>query len=860
MKRPSHRPPRLAAALLNWLLADAWHTPLGDFEEYYHDLAQQHGERRARWWYRGQVALLIPDRVPEKVFWKIVMLKNYFILAYRNLLKNKVASGINIFGLSMAVGCSIAVFLMLQNYWTLDNFHANGERIYLVNHTVERDGQVQSWGTAPVPLGPMMEADLPQVEQAVRFQYGSGTVQYGDIYFDELLMFADPSLLEMFTFPLKYGNPEALQERNTVILNQAIATKYFGEANPVGEQLTIALGSGEVQGFTVQGVAEPFPQNSGFYFDVLLNYDKRLDLGLANFDDWSDRTRGLFVLLDRPDNAEVVEQQMQRYVALQNAADEDWVVQSFFLDNLVEPAPNAYRTFYRAAETRHPAMVLMFLAIAGVMMALSCFNYVNIALGTASRRLKEIGVRKAMGGNRGQLIGQFMAENFLLCLLALLLGVALTQWALIPAFNERFVMKISLAFSENLGLWVFLTGLLAFTAFISGAYPAFYISSFQPVSIFQGKQRFAGKKWYTKAFLTVQFTLAAFAVMVGVVMTMNGRYVAQQHWGYAPDHTVVVRLQESKQFPLLRDALLQNPNVVTLAGANTHVGEGVMQARVEVHDAITEVVRFYVGPSYFESLGLQLRAGRFFDERFTSDASEAVVVSAAFVEAQSWENGLGEQIRMGENTYTIVGVIEDFKFHPAMRIQPLVFVQTDPSVYNYLTVRVQPGKNEHVAASIEQSWKQLFPDSPYHSYFQADVFDRFFSSYGRVAKGMSYLAGLALLIACMGLFGLVAQNIARRMKEISIRKVVGASVAHLIVLVNRGFLVLLLIACGIASAVGATAMHFGLQMIEEIDLMPLNPWPFILSTIILLATATLAIVMHAQKVVRANPADVLRNE
>lgn len=861
MKQHSHRPPpRIAAAVLSWLLADVWHTPLGDFEEYYHHLAEQHGVRRARWWYRGQVLLLLPDRVPEKLFWKLVMIKNYFILAYRNLLKNKVASGINIFGLSIAVGCSIAVFLFLHNYWTLDNFHENGERIFMVNHTVERNEQMQSWGTAPVPLGPMMEAELPQVEQSARFQYGSGTVQYNDLYFDELLMFADPALLEMFTFPLKYGNAEALGTSNTVIISNAIATKYFGEENPIGEQLTITLGEGLIQGFTVEGVAEPFPQNSGFYFNVLLNYNKRLDVGLASFDDWTNRTRGLFLLLNRPEDAEAVEEQMQRYLALQNAADEDWIMESFFLDNLANPIPNAHMTYWRATETTHPGMVLMFVAIAGIMMALSCFNYVNISLGSASRRLKEIGIRKVMGGNKKQLVSQFMAENFLLCFLALGLGLIATQWVIIPAFNERFVMKISLTFAGNLTLWFFLAGLLAFTAFISGAYPAFYISSFQPVAIFQGKQRFAGKKWYTKVFLTVQFTLAAIAVIAGVVMLMNGRYIEQLNWGYTPDHTLVVRLQESKQFPLLQDALVQNPNVRLVAGASSHIGEGISRVMVHVHDEATESVQYRVGASYFESLGLQLKEGRFFDTRFTSDASESIVVSALFLEAQGWESGLDQTVRIGDNTYTIVGVVEDFKFHPAMHPQPLVFRQADAEAFRYLTVRVQPGTNEQVAASLEQSWKQLFPDNPYDVFIQADVFNAMFRSFDRVAQGMGYLSGLALIIACMGLFGLVAQNIARRMKEISIRKVVGASTSHLILLVNRGFFTLLAIATGIASIIGAVAIHFGLQMTDVIDFMPLNPWPFIISTLMIFATATIAMVMHARKIVLANPADVLRNE
>ena len=383
------------------------------------------------------------------------MLRIYFKLALRNLLSNKLVTGINIFGLSIAVGCSIVVFLFLQNHWTMDNFHRNGDRIFIAEYTVDKDGGVETWGSSPMPLGPALEADFPQVERAVRIELQGAEVYLGNRSFDELVYFADPGYFDMFTFPLKSGRASALTEPDAVILSADAAEKYFQKEDALGKEITIVFENQVRKVFTVKGVALPFPENTGFRFDVLTGFNTLAAIGAPGLTDWSTHTRGTFVQLRQAGDVEVLSKKMDRYVALHNAANPELQMKALVFDNLRHPNPGAYDVVRRPAEAAHPLVTAIFSLIALLMMALSCFNYINISLGHVGKRLKEIGIRKTIGGRKMQLVIQFMSENLLLCFFALLLGLALAQTVLTPFFNAIMVSRISLDLGANAWLWVF---------------------------------------------------------------------------------------------------------------------------------------------------------------------------------------------------------------------------------------------------------------------------------------------------------------------------------------------------------------------------------------------------------------------
>lgn len=790
----------------------------------------------------------------------VPMLKSYVRLAYRMLLRQKVASAINLAGLSVAIGCSVVVYLFLQNYWTLDDFHANGETIFIVEHVVEHEGRQQVRGTSPVPLGPALEAAFPQVVRAVRLRHAGASVASAGKVFGERVTFADEGFFEMFTFPLRQGTPGALADPAAVVLSEAAALKYFGSEDPMGRPLTITFAGRHAATFTVQGVAAAFPANAGFGFDFLVRYDRQADVGVGRLEDWGDFTDGTFVQLRRANDAAALAAGLGRYVALQNAASDVWPALGYRLDNLRDPAPGAYEVYDRPAEAAHPAPVLMFSAIALLMLALSCFNYLNIALGAAARRLREIGVRKVVGGRKEQLVAQFMAENLILCFLALVVGIGVARVFLMPLFNAVMVMQVTLSLAENAGLWMFLAGLLAAVAVASGAYPAFYVASFQPVAVLRGRLKLGDRKWLTGTLLALQFVMAFVTVITGTVLHLNGGHLARLDWGYDASQTLVVRLASGDRYAILRDAALQHPDVVAVAGAGDHVGEGARRSTVEAGGAKNEVVRYDVGPGYLEALGLRLRAGRVFDERFGSDASQAVVVNAAFAKAQGWEEPVGQALRLDGEPCTVAGVVDDFLVHPAAGMRPAVFRLADPAGYGYLVVRFAPGAGAQTVRYLEGAWQRLQPGTPLDAFFQTAVFDGFRGSYGRLTRAFGYVAALALVLSCLGLFGLASQHFARSLKEVSIRKVLGATAGQIVVRVNRRFLLLL----GLASVVATTTTYLAFRAV--VDGLPyashlsVDPLPFAVANLLVFGAAGLAIGTQVYRLLVASPADVLRNE
>lgn len=789
------------------------------------------------------------------------MLKNYFKLAYRNLLSNKMVSAINIFGLSIAIGCSIVIFLFLYNHWTMDNFHAHGDRIFIVEYVIDNEGQDQIWGTSPAPLGPALESDFPQVERAVRVEAQGCKVYLEDRAFDELVYFADAGYFDMLSFPLRAGSPQALHEPDAVILSAELAKKYFNDEEVLGKNIIIVFENQVKKVFTVKGVAEPFPENTGFKFDILTGFNALATLNPEALSDWKTHVRGTFVQLRRAEDVGTLSENMEKYVAAHNAANEELQIKSFVFDNLRYSNPDADHVYSRPAYAAPPALTVIFSLLALLMMALSCFNYINISLGFVSKRIKEIGIRKVVGGKKAHLVLQFLSENLLLCFLALGFGLVLAEAVFIPVMNSIMVIKISLSFFANPELWIFLIGLLAFTGIASGAYPAFYISSLQPVSVFRSKQFFKGKSLLPRVFLTIQFILAFSTVIVGVITVVAGKYWQNLPWGYQPDQTLVVRLDNSGQYHLLKNEAERSSYALQVAGAASHIGESLAKENIFSGQEKHEVIRFDVGAGYFEAMGLRLLAGRFFDPRRPHEDANAVVVNRAFVEERLWAEPIGKQFRSEEQTYIVIGVVDDFKLVGSGATRPVVFYSAEEMEFGYLVIRYPAGASNQVEAFMRSAWQSLYPEIPFSFFHQNLVFENFYRTYNNAATVFGYLAGLALIIACLGLFGLASQNYASRLKEVSIRKVLGASIGDITLLANRTFVIILLIASVIATGICYAGIQLLLTEAKEFTgTMELGIAPYLFANLLVFLTAGIAISGQSYKLARISPAETLRNE
>ncbi|MEL6657504.1 MAG: ABC transporter permease [Bacteroidota bacterium] len=789
------------------------------------------------------------------------MLKNYFKLAYRSLLKNKLVASINILGLSVAVAAAITTFLYLQNEWSRDHFHENGERIFMLEYAVDYNEETQIVGNVPMPLGQALANDFPQVEQFARIDNWSSSVYVEDQVFYESVSFVDPSFFDLFSFPLDKGTPQVLNTPDAVIISTKLAEKYFQDQDPIDQDLTIVFSNKEKRIFTIKGVAAPFPDNAGLRFSIAAGMNAYSSLNGVKINDWGDHASGTFIQLQEAADADIIAAKMDNYVALQNEANENVKAKSFVLDNLVHPNPKAHEVVNRPSSVTHPLVVFLAALLAPLMMALSCFNYINISLGVAGKRLKEIGIRKVIGGKKMQLVGQFMTENLLLCFLALGFGLIFAHQALIPLFNASQSQQISLSLLGTPNLWLFLVALLAFVAVASGAYPAFYISAFQPTAIFKGSQTIIKKNKLTQLFLGIQFVLAFGIVITAVLLLSMGKKWMNLDWGYEPDSTFVVRLDNAEQYAILKNELEGIPYVQQVAGSTNHIGHLNQREQLKIGERVTEAIQFQVGADYLTAMGLQLHAGRFFDPNRPVADSQTVVVNQIFAEQQEWSNPIGKSLIRGDQRYKVIGVAKNFKTTGQSDQLAVTIFPSKEDAYNYLTIRHTAGAGDQVEKLVRDKWAALYPDVPLNCFPQALVFDGFYQSVASGYTNLSYIAGLALLIACMGLLGLSIQNYTRFLKEASIRKVFGASVGQVLLLANKNFILLLAIASGIATGLCwlgmETLLHTSREHLGDIQF---GVMPYLCANLLVFLTACIAVSQQSYKIATVNPAISLKEE
>ena len=793
---------------------------------------------------------------------EMFMFRNFIKLAFRNMRKNKLSTVINLLGLSVAVGCSIVVFVFADFLLNANSFHEHADEIYLATNFTESEEGRQQWGDAPIPLGTQLAEDFPQVIRTTRLGIRTANVEYRDKVFDEIIWFADPAYLEMFTFPLEKGNKEALQDPQAVILSDELALKYFGDVDPIGKQLTLTFEGQYTEIFTVRGVGEDFPLGASFGFHMLINFEKQLDLGLQDLNDWSVLTTATFVQVKSASEVESIQSQLEGYVTLQNEFSTERLVQAFAFEPLIglTVRDDIRQNYFRSADR---ILVIVFMILGLSLVLLACFNYVNIALAFANKRLKEIGVRKVVGSSKFQLISQFLAENVILCTLALGFGFFLALTVFFPGFLYVFdgTADVSLAeFFANPRLWLFFLFLLILTGLGAGAYPAFYISKFQPVKIFRGKQKISGRKGLTRFLLTFQFILSFLVIILGLLLSENNEYQKSRDWGYNQDQVLVVPVENAQQFALIRDAVRQQPGVKTVAGTIHHIGRSVAQAVIEVAGEKHEVIQMDIGQAYFNTMGLRIASGESFNPALEAEEGQSIMINETLAENLGWEAGMDLRVRIEDQIYHIIGIVEDFHYtFFFQKIEPLMLRVVPEEASRYLVLEVEAGEVTQTHEALEAKWANLFPELPYEGFFQDAVFDGFFVEMSRMSKMFLVTAMMALLLSCMGLFGLVSLNITQRMKEISIRKVLGASVREIAKLLNLELLILLTIAT-LSSLPTSYFLFDGLLDSAYEYRAPIGPVPFIWATLLIFTTALLTVATQVYKAATANPVRALRTE
>ncbi|MFQ5629853.1 MAG: ABC transporter permease [bacterium] len=793
-----------------------------------------------------------------------MMLLNYLKLAVRNLFKNKLYAFINILGLAVAVAWSIVAYLNHTYNYTFDTFHKTADQVFRVKTVRLINGQERSWGVVPRPLGPAMAADFPAIDRAARLTRSTAVFRLGDKIFNETVLHADPVFFEMFDFPLKYGSSDGLLRDNSkIVLSEELSFKYFGDVNPVGRQISLRYGSTVPHEFIVSAVTRKIPDNSSIQFDALAALEVLVEVGRDRPNDWRDWAHVLFVQVSDPAQLSTIASRLDRYITAHNAVAPEWQISRFYFDPLRNLAMNAWQENLQRdilKRAMHPAGMISPTIIAALLLLMACFNYINTSIAFSSKRLKEIGIRKVVGGVRRQLIAQFMMDNFLLCAFAFVLALGLAE-IFVPLHDSMWTyFELTLDYSENIGLILFLAGLLLFVGLVAGAYPAVYISAYRPVTILRGQQQFGRNSRLSRILLTFQFSVSILTLIASLVFVQNADFLKNMDLGFDKEQVVVVPLTSPRQYEPYRNAIEKHANVLAVAGARHHVQQNWSTQMVESASLQSRADIFAIGHHYISTMKLRLLAGRDFDESLLTDRHESVIVNQKLVHEFRWDEPLGQTIKLGSTRYTVIGVIEDFYNNGAWSpILATVFRLAEPEDFRYIAVRLQPGGVAAASEFLRREWQRLEPDVPYEGFFQDERMAEAISVSESIKTMFLYIAILAIAIAAMGLFALVSLNIARRTKEIGIRKVLGATVLHIMTLMNRDLFWLLLTAAMVASVAGYFTVQALLGSIYSYH-VGFSVVPFLLAGFSLFVVAGLTVGWHVLKAALANPVASFRYE
>ncbi|WAC09255.1 ABC transporter permease [Dyadobacter pollutisoli] len=793
------------------------------------------------------------------------MLFNYFKIAFRVLWRNKIYVVLNVVGLGFAIACCILAYLNYNYRAKFDQNHVHTKGIYRLNSERLVESTKQTWGVVPLPLAMAMQKDPAGADRIARLSSAAVIVKHKENTIDERIYYTDRALFDFFTFPLKFGNLSGFDKANQIIISEDLAEKYFPKQMSVGQSLTIVDSKGENRVYTVAAVTQKIPDNSSIQFDIITSFENGLHQEQTSPDDWANPALiTTFVQLKNEQATPFVISNLKPYVAPHNSNRADWALESFSLQPFSELATSSDIDMpgyvHGSALTSNPRGVLVIVpAIMSIfILIITCFNFTNVSIAFASGRLKEIGVRKVIGGLRSELIWQFLTENIILCILASTLGLFFIN-LLTPTMVELTGIDLSPDLTKDYGFWLFLILVPAVSAICSGLYPAVYVSSFQPVRILKGKTTLGSSNRFTRFLLLAQFSLSCFALVVGIVMTQNATFQQKADYGYALNEVAVVELNNPQEYSALSQTVQSHSDIKSVAGTAQQIGDGTYTLTAKTPSGELQAQVAHVGGhDYLNTMGIQLVQGRQFHDG-ESDVDASIIVNQTFVERSGLNQPIGQQVTLDSAKYTIVGVVSDFKEYGLHDlVPPCVLRMAKPGEYKYMVVRTNKGKLSQVAAYLQTAWHKVAPNVPYRGFLQSDLIEKEL----RMTQGFKsiafFLAVVTLLLSASGLFAQISLNIDKRSKEIGMRKVLGASVLQIIGSVNRRFVHILLVAFVIGSILGYLfTSKFIFQVIFKYH-PDAGPAPYIGTFLAVVICCCLIIGSKVYHAATANPIERLR--
>ncbi len=863
-------PPHWAQRFFHWFCHPAYYEDLaGDLAELYDERVQELGVRKAQWKYVRDVMLLFRPSIIRPIYTystliQPAMIRNYLKVSLRNLWKYKSYALLNIFGLAIGIAAAIVLFLIVRYEQSFDTFHAEHERVYRIGEGMVAEGEDgMHWATRN-PVVPTLIEEIPEVISGTRFFAPDHVrMQYQDKVVNPLVHYADSGFVELFDFKLLAGSlAQTLKTPNHIVLAQSVAERFFGRDKAVGKTLEVIT---REQRFTVGAVLADPPENSSLQFEALLPWDNAPDW--IEPEDWASQFMTGYVKLAGSVKPSALSEKLSKF--------KDQHFQSERLDDIqMKLLPLAE---LRAEETKNGPIITLLSIIAAITLIIASVNFMNLATAQSLLRTREIGLRKAIGSRRSQLVAQFLTESVVTCFFALIIGILLVHLVL-PYFNRHFDLMLTFRYWQNLPLLGTLLAIGLLIGLLSGAYPATFVSRLSPVNSLKGHNKFkASGRLFQRGLIVVQYAASILLIAGTLVIWRQVQFMKSQDLNFVEENVVAFSLwydnydfqseEQAKSAIKTMIDRLENESVITaitfgdkMPGRYRYFTSNFRDSESPTKEPVN-LRWMMVGDEYFETLGMDLVAGHTFSKELPSD-SNAVIINETAAKALGWSDDQDKFLINGEGEHLpVAGIVRDYHYESLQkRIEPMLhyYYPGDEYYYGELAVRLQPDRTAEGLEVLESAYQSLEPFEPFSYYFLDEEFDKMYRTQERLGLTASLFAGITVVLASLGLLGLAAFATRQRRKEVGVRKVLGASVGQIIVLLSQSFAGLVII----AFVVSCPLVYFGAnQFLQDFAYrISLGADVFLIAGIIAFVIAGISVSLQAFRAASVNPVHLLRDE
>ncbi|MEM6844404.1 MAG: ABC transporter permease [Bacteroidota bacterium] len=866
-------PPPWAQRFFRWFCHPAYYEDLaGDLAELYDEREQESGVRKAQWKYVRDVVLLFRPSIIRPVYTYSflihpAMFRNYLKISLRNLWKYKSYALLNIFGLAVGIAAAIVLFLIVHYEQSFDTFHAEHEQVYRLGHQEVEDGKLDTYDATPVPVVPTLLEEIPEVESGTRF-FAPNNIRLGyqDNVANPLVHFVDSGFVNVFDFKAIAGDlTSTLKTENYIALTRSLAEKIFGNTGPVGKTLEVV---NDEQQYVVGAVLDNPPVNSSLQFEALLSWSNAPDW-ITKEATWYDTFMTGYIKLTDQANPTALSQKLlafkERHYVNERAAN----IQ-LHLRPLAE---------LRAFDTENKPVITLLSIIAIITLVIASVNFTNLSTAQSLLRTREIGVRKAIGSLRSQLAAQFLTESIVTCVFALLVGMLLVHLVL-PSFNQYFDLELTFRYWQNLPLLGTLLAIGLVTGLLSGAYPAAFVSRLSPVASLKGANKFrASGRLFQRGLIVVQYVASILLIAGTLIIWRQIQYMKSQDLRFDEENVVAFSLryehydfqseeQAKSAIKTMMDQLKGESVVTAITFAEKMPGRYIRNYnsfydQENRNQDPVSLRQLMVGNQYFETLGMEMMMGQLPSPELAPDSGLAVVINETALRAFGWHDIENKYLvtQTDDFPFPVIGVVEDYHYQSLEApIQPLIhfYYPGDEYYYGEIAVRLQPGRTAEGLEVLESAYQSLEPFEPFSYYFLDEEFDQMYRAQERLGLTASLFAGIAVVLASLGLLGLAAFATRQRKKEVGVRKVLGASVAQIIILLSQSFAGLVVI----AFIVACPLVYYGAnQFLQDFAYrISLEADVFLIAGVIAFVIAGISVSLQAFRAASVNPVHSLRDE